>query len=158
MNLNFLFSRKGLLAIFLFSAIQCSSQYDDTSLIRETIELFFEGFHERNEDKIRSVLDDQAIFHSLNENGEVTLLRTTSADQFIKSVVSRAESPEWEERLHDYTIEVDGSIAQAWVTYSFWLGGGFSHCGVDAFNFYKSDKKWKISYLIDSRRKENCDF
>lgn len=145
--------------IFSYSWIGfAQSSVDNTGAIRETIELFFEGFHERNEVKIRSVLDDQAIFHSLNENGEVTLLRTTSADQFLKAIVSRADSPEWEERLHTYTIEVDGSIAQAWVTYSFWLGGSFSHCGVDAFNLYKSDKKWKISYLIDSRRKENCDF
>ena len=131
---------------------------NDKAVIRETIILFFEGFHERDEAKMQSVLDQQATFHSLDERGDVAQLRTIAVDQFLNAVVSRSETPEWEERLHDFTIEVDGTIAQAWVTYSFWLGGSFSHCGVDAFSLFKSGDQWKISYFIDSRRKEPCDF
>lgn len=151
--------RKPILTILLvlnFAPIWAQS--NDAHAIREAIELFFEGFHERNEAKMQSVLDQQATFHSIDERGEAAQLRTIAVDQFLNAVVSRSETPEWEERLHDFTIEVDGTIAQAWVTYSFWLGGNFSHCGVDAFSLFKSGDQWKISYLIDSRRKEPCDF
>jgi len=107
---------------------------------------------------MKSVLDDQTVFHSMDERGEVTQLRAISIEQFLKAVVSRPDNPRWEERLHEFTIEVDGSIAQAWVSYSFWLGGSFSHCGIDAFTLYKKDQTWVISYLIDSRKTEDCDY
>ena len=141
---------------FSLSAFAQSS-VDDVTAIRTTIALFFEGFHERNEAKMKSVLDDQTVFHSMDERGEVTQLRAISIEQFLKAVVSRPDNPTWEERLHEFTIEVDGSIAQAWVSYSFWLGGSFSHCGIDAFTLFKKDQTWVISYLIDSRKTEDCD-
>lgn len=153
------FCRQTILTILVvFSCLPIKAQSNDAQAIRETIILFFEGFHERDEAKMQSVLDQQATFHSIDERGEVAQLRTIAVDQFLNAVVSRSETPEWEERLHDFTIEVDGTIAQAWVTYSFWLGSDFSHCGVDAFSLFKSGDQWKISYLIDSRRKEPCDF
>lgn len=144
------------ITFFSLSAFAQSST-DDVAAIRATIELFFEGFHERNEAKMKSVLDDQTVFHSMHERGGVTQLRAISIEQFLKAVVSRPDDPSWEERLHEFTIEVDGSIAQAWVSYSFWLGGSFSHCGIDAFTLYKKDQTWVISYLIDSRKTEDCD-
>lgn len=145
------------ITFFSLSAFAQSST-DDVAAIRATIELFFEGFHERNEAKMKSVLDDQTVFHSMDERGGVTQLRAISIEQFLKAVVSRPDDPSWEERLHEFTIEVDGSIAQAWVSYSFWLGGSFSHCGIDAFTLYKKDQTWVISYLIDSRKTEDCDY
>ena len=147
----------GLVTSFSLSAFSQSSAYDAAS-IRATVELFFEGFHERNEAKMKSVLDDQTVFHSMDERGEVTQLRAISIEQFLKAVVSRPDNPRWEERLHEFTIEVDGSIAQAWVSYSFWLGGSFSHCGIDAFTLFKKDQAWVISYLIDSRKSDGCSF
>lgn len=145
------------ITFFSLSAFAQSSA-NDAAAIRATIELFFEGFHERNEAKMKSVLDDQTVFHSMDERGEVTQLRAISIEQFLKAVVSRPDNPSWEERLHEFTIEVDGSIAQAWVSYSFWLGGSFSHCGIDAFTLFKKDQTWVISYLIDSRKTEDCDY
>ena len=145
------------ITFFSLSAFSQSSA-DDVTAIRATIALFFEGFHERNEAKMKSVLDDQTVFHSMDERGEVTQLRAISIEQFLKAVVSRPDNPRWEERLHEFTIEVDGSIAQAWVSYSFWLGGSFSHCGIDAFTLFKKDQAWVISYLIDSRKTEDCDY
>lgn len=139
-------------------SIEAQSSVEDVTAIRATIELFFKGFHERNEAKMKSVLDDQTVFHSMDERGELTQLRAISIEQFLKAVVSRPDHPSWEERLHEFTIEVDGSIAQAWVSYSFWLGGSFSHCGIDAFTLYKKDQTWVISYLIDSRKTNGCEF
>lgn len=158
MNYSRLCRQTILTLLLVFTFVPIKAQSNEKTAIRETIILFFEGFHERDEAKMQSVLDQQATFHSIDERGEVAQLRTIAVDQFLNAVVSRSETPEWEERLHDFTIEVDGTIAQAWVTYSFWLGGSFSHCGVDAFSLFKSGDQWKISYLIDSRRKEPCDF
>ena len=156
-------TRNSYFLLFLFIttfslSVFAQSSTDDGAGIRATIELFFEGFHERNEAKMKSVLDDQTVFHSMHERGEVTQLRAISIEQFLKAVVSRPDDPSWEERLHEFTIEVDGSIAQAWVSYSFWLGGSFSHCGIDAFTLYKKDQTWVIPYLIDSRKTEDCDY
>lgn len=37
------------------------------------------------------------------------------------------------------------------------LYGDFSHCGIDAFQLFKDDKgEWKITQIVDTRRKEGC--
>ncbi len=47
-------------------------------------------------------------------------------------------------------------MANAWTPYEFWYNGNFSHCGVNSFQLIKKDEKWKIIYLVDTRRKEGC--
>ena len=51
-----------------------------------------------------------------------------------------------------------GSTAAAVVTvdYSFYAGERFSHCGIDAFQLFKSADGWKIFQLTDTRRTTGC--
>jgi len=63
----------------------------------------------------------------------------------------------WDERIMSYEIKVDADMATAWTEYAFYAGEKFSHCGVNAFQFFKDDEKgWLITQIIDTRRKENC--
>ena len=48
-------------------------------------------------------------------------------------------------------------MAHVWAPYEFWYNGEFSHCGVNSFQLFKEEDTWKIIYLIDSRRKEDCN-
>jgi hypothetical protein len=53
-------------------------------------------------------------------------------------------------------IRVDERLAAAWVPYSFYIGTNFSHCGVNAIQLAKLDGAWKITYVMDTRRRDNC--
>ena len=62
----------------------------------------------------------------------------------------------FEEKLLDFSIQVDGNMANAWTPYEFWYQEELSHCGVNSFQLIKEDDKWKIIYLVDTRRREGC--
>jgi hypothetical protein len=53
-------------------------------------------------------------------------------------------------------IHIDGPMAAVWTPYEFYFKGQFSHCGVDHFVFIRQEGKWKIQYLVDTRRKLGC--
>ena len=63
----------------------------------------------------------------------------------------------YDERIMDYLIKIDGPMASVWTPYKFYLGEQFSHCGVNSFQLMKKSEGWKIIYLVDTRRKDNCN-
>lgn len=79
----------------------------------------------------------------------------TPADEFIR-IVGAATGPQWDERIHDSEVRIDGSLATVWTHYDFYLGDKFSHCGVDAFQLARFSEGWKIIALADTRRREGC--
>ena len=48
-------------------------------------------------------------------------------------------------------------MANAWAPYEFYINSEFSHCGINSFQLIKIEGNWKIIYIIDTRRKDNCN-
>lgn len=61
-----------------------------------------------------------------------------------------------DERIEIGSVQSDGKIAMVWTTYSFWLDGKLSHCGINAFTLVKATDGWKIQYVLDTRYREPC--
>ncbi|HEY4150385.1 MAG TPA: hypothetical protein VGM41_15710, partial [Chitinophagaceae bacterium] len=59
-----------------------------------------------------------------------------------------------DERIQFETIRIDGALAIVWAPYQFFYNGKLNHCGADSFQLVRSNGKWKIQYLIDTRRKD----
>lgn len=74
---------------------------------------------------------------------------------FAKAV-GTPRKEQWVEEFWNLDSKVDGVFAQAWCDYAFYVDKKFSHCGIDAFQFLKTDSGWKIYSLIDTRRKDDC--
>lgn len=134
------------------------SQEDENKNIKATIDTFFEGFHKGDTTLMKSVMMDNMILQTTftNKEGE-NMLVTEEPDKLIKAIANRTSEQKWDERLLDYTIQVDGTMANVWTPYEFWYNDRFSHCGVNSFQLFNDDGIWKIIYLIDTRRKEGCD-
>lgn len=49
-----------------------------------------------------------------------------------------------DERTYDVRVQVDGPMASAWVPCAFYRSDTFSHCGVNAVQFARSDGPWRI--------------
>ena len=54
-------------------------------------------------------------------------------------------------------IEIDADLATVWTPYQFYYQEKFSHCGVNTFTLVRQKGEWKINYIIDTRRKDNCN-
>jgi hypothetical protein len=142
--------------VFLFSAM-LHAQDEAASEVQRTIENFFKGFHQKDSSLIMETVGREVILQTISTtaNGE-NLVRTEDFMEFINSIRGIPDSVKFKEVINDYTIRVDGPMATAWTPYEFWLNEEFSHCGVNSFQLVQQQGGWKIIYLIDTRRKEDC--
>ena len=152
------YSWVGVISAWMFLIHQVHAQeFTGSALeVKQTIEYFFQGFHQRDSVAMKSVMHPDLVLQTVLSRPGQTKLVISQTNDFLKAVATRPITPVWEERLNQCQISVDGAMAQAWVEYSFWLDGTFSHCGVDAFALFKSDQGWQITYLADTRRTVDC--
>ncbi len=146
-----------LLFIIFCARLNCTAQVNENEAVKNIIVTFFEGFHAGDVLKMQSVMLDSITFQTAYTNQKgVSILETHSATKLIQAIANRPKNEKWEERILDYVVQVDGTMASVWTPYEFWFNGTFSHCGANSFQLFKDNTTWKIIYLIDSRRRMDC--
>ena len=144
-----------LLLLLVWSGALAQDTAEDT--VRQTIELFFKGFHQKDSNLLKETVSPGVILQTIaTSNDGKHLVRTEAFDVFLKTITGIPDSVKFQEVINDYKIEVDGPMAHVWTPYEFWLNEQFSHCGVNSFQLVREEERWKIIYLIDTRRKEDC--
>ncbi len=102
---------------------------------------------------IKSSFTKQAILQTIMKNGEV---KTENIPAFTRTV-AKAVKKFTGRKNHFFRPFISMEI---WRLYghriSFYFQGKFSHCGVNSFQMVKENGEWKIQYIIDTRRKDNC--
>ena len=150
---------KYLLTILCF--IATINSYSQNGLSEENakmyIDVFFEGFHKGDTIKMKSVMSENFRLQNVYVNTEGSHVTSyMKQEYFLKLVKERAVDQKWDERLLDFSINIDGNLAHVWNPYEFWIDGVFSHCGANSFTLVSTDDGWKILNLIDSRRVASC--
>ena len=140
----------------LLCSINSQAQNEEAA-IKQTINNLFDGMRQSDTAKIRSAFAPQAILQTVvnNKEGKV-FIRSEPLDSFI-AFVDKPHKEVYDERITFDLIKIDEHLATAWTPYKFYVDDKFSHCGVDSYQLVKLNGEWKIQYLIDTRRKENCD-
>ena len=153
------FLRLNILSIILVMNFSnaASAQQAQKDKIKEVISLFFEGLQSGDTLKIKQTFSDELVLQTtfINKEGK-SILRDEDVSKFLNSVASKNPEDKWEEKLLSYHIQIDGNMANIWTPYEFYLNNNFSHCGVNSFQMFHDSVKWKIIYLIDTRRKQDC--
>lgn len=103
-----------------------------------------------------SCFADSAILQTLakSKTGKV-YVRNEGISEFAKQIASLPKG-DADERITYDVVKVDADLAVAWTPYQFYFKGSFSHCGVNSFQLVRLNGEWKIQYIIDTRRKDNC--
>lgn len=147
--------------LLLFTILVSSTilgQTDETKKVQLAIDTFFDGFHKGDTTLMKTVMMGKFPTQTTYRNGEgKDVLQTGDSNDLLQAIAKRNADQNWEERLLDYVIKVDGNMASAWTPYEFWFNGNFSHCGVNSFQLFHDNGQWKIVYLIDSRRRSDCE-
>jgi len=100
---------------------------------------------------------DSAILQTIvNTNAHQTEIRNDKVND-VAEAVSKLHKNDADERIRFEIVKIDGPLAIVWAPYKLYFKGKFSHCGVDSFQLICINGKWKIHYLIDTRRKNNCE-
>ena len=148
---------KLIIAFLVLITFNMEAQQSEEDLVKSTIIDFFDAFHKQDTVALKSMAKGNIILQSisLNKEGESVLSEDKYTD-FIKNIASIPKDKTFEEKILSYNIKIDGHMANAWTPYEFWFDGKFSHCGVNSFQLIKEDSKWKLIYLVDTRRREDC--
>ena len=149
-----------VLMINYFAVGQTEVKYTEEEYkVRYVVEYFFEGFHESDSVKMRSVMHPEMTMRSiqLNKDGNEEII-TSDVDSFVSLVAQHAKNNNWEEEVGTYTIKIDGKMAHVWLPYKFFVNNMMSHCGVNSIQLFFDEKEelWKIISILDTRRKKDC--
>ncbi len=144
--------------LFLFVSTTIFGQTNEKREVKQAVDTFFEGFHKGDTALMKTVMADKILMQTAYKNKEgKDILVTDDSNKLITAIADRPEDQKWDERLSGYSIQVEGNMANAWTPYEFWFNGEFSHCGVNSFQLFKDGDQWKIIYLIDTRRRSDCN-
>lgn len=130
---------------------------EEQEKVKQVIQTFFDGFHKQDSTIIKSTVADRVVLQTTGKDQEgKTRFREEEFSKFLTSICSIPDSVKFQEKLTSFSIQVDRTMANAWVGYEFWLNDEFSHCGINSFQLVDFNGEWKIIYLIDTRGKAGC--
>lgn len=145
-----------LLLILTILSLKARAQTEEGA-VKKPIVALFDGMRNSDTALLRSAFTPTAILQTIAKNREgKVVVRTDDVNKFIE-MVGKPHDQVLDEKITFETIKIDGDLAIAWTPYKFYFGQTFSHCGVNSFQLVKLDGEWKIQYLIDTRRKQDCE-
>lgn len=118
---------------------------------RAAVDRLFDGMRMASASAVREVLAPNVRFAVLTPEGTIA---SQTLDTFVEAIT--ASQGNWDERLYDVEVKIDGDMASVWAPYTFYLAGRISHCGVNSIELLRDADGWKITQVSDTRRGEGC--
>jgi len=144
----------GFMSTERYTRILFADERSEEHAVRAVIDRLFDGMRAGDSTQVRSTFTPEATLYSnvLSPDGKAAR-RGGSIDNFVKAVGTPHDQV-WDEKIWDVEIRVDDLMADAWVPYAFYLGSNLSHCGVNSFQFFKSEEGWKVTAITDTRSRD----
>ena len=140
--------------VCFFFAFTVKAQSAEDS-VKAVINKMFIAMKDGDGKSLAECFTEAAILQTVSEkDGNVSVI-TEPLKEFSDFVATQKKG-DADERITFDMVKTDGSLAIAWTPYQFYYKAQFSHCGVDSYQLVRIDGVWKIQYLIDTRRKNNC--
>ncbi|MES2108021.1 MAG: nuclear transport factor 2 family protein [Bacteroidota bacterium] len=141
-------------AVFMSSTT--FAQQSATDGVKQAINTLFDAMRKGDSALIKTVFAKEMVLQSIsNDKTGKAVIAVDSGEDFAKAI-GTPHNVMYDERITFNDIKIDGDLASVWAPYKFYLGDKFSHCGVDVFSLMKTATGWKIIYIVDTRRKDNC--
>jgi hypothetical protein len=145
-----------LLLATLVTGTPATAQTAEDS-IKAVISKMFTGMKESDSNMVKSCFADGAFLQTFSRNKEgKTVVRTETVSDFAKMVASIPKGAA-DEQVVFKDIKTDGAMAAVWTPYTLYFNGKFYSCGVNSFQLVRLSNEWKIQYILDTRRKDNCE-
>ncbi|MFI8378086.1 nuclear transport factor 2 family protein [Leeuwenhoekiella sp. NPDC079379] len=146
------------LFLFTFFCVSCCLNAQDQPKPEETIIAFFNAFHQQDTVALKDLVHPKVRMQSIAKGKTGALnLTTSNFNEFLKSIASIPDTTVFQERILDYKVTSDGLMANVWTPYEFYVDYTRSHCGVNNFQLIYLEGQWKIFYIVDTRKTEDCN-
>ena len=123
--------------------VRAQSSSTERDAVLKTLQIFFDTMAAKDIEGARRVLQPQGRFHGMSiRDGKPDVSAFSNEEYFARL---QASNQKMRERIWNPEVRVNGLIATVSAPYDFWLDGKFSHCGVDQFDFIRTEEGWKIA-------------
>ncbi len=146
---------KYLFLILTLITIKTYAQSEEEK-VKFPILAMFDGMRKSDTTLMRSAFAPGIVLQTIAKNKEGKLeVRSENIDMFVE-FIGKPHTEIYDERITFDLIKIDADLAIVWTPYQFYVDEKFSHCGVNSFQLVRLNGEWKIQYIIDTRRKEDC--
>ncbi|HEX8460266.1 MAG TPA: nuclear transport factor 2 family protein [Segetibacter sp.] len=141
-------------AFLIFSCALFAQKREDS--VKMAVNRMFAAMKAADAKTFAGCFADSAIFQTVAKDkaGKV-FVRNEPIAAFVMQIAAIPKG-DADERITFDVVKVDADLAIVWAPYQFFFEGKFSHCGVNSFQLVRINNEWKIQYIIDTRRKDNC--
>lgn len=143
-----------IISILCFESASFAQSTEDS--IKQVINNMFAGMKASDTMKVRSCFSETAFMQTFRRDKEGKLsISTESVSDFCKSI-SATPAGTLDERITYDDIKIDENLASVWTPFKLYIRDVFYSCGANSFQMARLNGQWKIQYIIDTRKKDNC--
>lgn len=140
--------------IFISTIIKAQSAEDSVKAI---VNQLFTSMRNIDVTKLKEAFADGAVLQTISRKQDGSFFVQDEKINDFAENIGKAKKDSLDEQIVFETIKIEGPLASVWAPYKFYYAGKFSHCGVDSFQLVRINGRWKIQFLIDTRRRQGCD-
>jgi hypothetical protein len=145
-----------LLTATMFISTLTTAQSSEDS-VKAVVNQLFSAMKGANAAMLKEAFADSAVLQTIRRKQDGTFfVQNEKVSDFVEQI-GKAKKDSLDERITFETIKIDGPLAIVWTPYKFYYAGNFSHCGVNSFQLVRINGRWKIQFLIDTRRRQGCE-
>ena len=147
--------------LILLTALQCISIVTNAQTAEDSVKAvvnqLFTAMRNTDVSMLKDAFADSAVLQTIRRKPDGNFFVQNERVSDFASQIGMAKKDSLDERITFETIKIDGPLAVAWTPYKFFYAGNFSHCGVNSFQLVRINGRWKIQFLIDTRRRQGCE-
>jgi hypothetical protein len=150
---------KFFLLLLLSTVIAGSAGYAQTAedSIKTVINTMFTGMKNSDTALVKSCFSETAIMQTFGKDKDGKTIITTDSPGDFAEIIATIPAGAADEQIVFKDIKIDGSMAAVWTPFKLYFNGKFYSCGVNSFQLVRLNNEWKIQYILDTRRKKDCE-
>ncbi len=145
-----------VLGLLILSVSLSGQDGSEREAVVSVVKQLFAGMRAGDSSMVSAIFHPTLRFQSAGMDQEGNPRLTESDPQSFLRAVGSAAPNVLNEQIWNYDVQIDANLATVWTEYTFFRGDQLSHCGYNAFQLFRTADGWKITQIIDSRRREGC--
>jgi hypothetical protein len=125
--------------------------------IKTVINTMFTGMKNSDTVLVRSCFTETAVLQTFGKDKEGKTIITTETPSDFAKIIATIPAGAADEQIVFKDLKIDGPMAAVWTPFKLYFNGKFYSCGVNSFQLVRLNNVWKIQYILDTRRKNNCE-
>ena len=131
-----------------------AAQSDDEAAVEQVVRQLFDHMRDGDTQAMEALFHSDVRLMTTGSQDGVPMARMVPVSAWLQSVANADQV--LDERLYELEVRVAENLAMVWTEYSLFVGGQFSHCGVDLVDLVRMPEGWRIVQIADTRKREGC--